>query len=700
MATVPGPPTDAIVEVVNSTTLNVQWSAPVSDGGSQVTSYRVEWDTNPGRREEQAVTLAVDTGPNEVQTFGTTAEDVDEVVSVHLRAALVEEVQTITTSAFVDETLAGSFAIAFDTTAQGGGSSVSAHIDHDAGAMAGDGPARTTVEEILEAMPTVDDVSVSREGPDDQGGYTWSVTFHSPTGLLPLMQMSTNALSGTGAAVATARVQQANVISGTFNLEFESEFTGQIPSDATESQVKEALEQLSAVDTVLVSRTGPDAQLGYSWFITFTSDEHFNAGDVSSLVGDFDLIAGVNATGYICENGGVVASTPCDAAASRRGNQLGGTFDLYADRFVEIQRVALHSEAGVVGSGSRVTSGEFQLSFGGGNTDALNYDASAKDVQDALRALGGSLADVEVSALPTVDAPGLIDGDPTVQRAWYVTFHGVVGALGETIAIDTAADCSGGACGDLLPAEALASMSGEVQIAGTAGTLVAGIPFDATAAAFKEALEGAALAQVGEVDVTRTGPSPQLEYVWTISFVTMAGNVAQLQADVAGLTAESAGFVAMTTHGGTVQEVQSLTVGGLGTSFDTNITLTFLAQTTDSVYIDTSDCDSSAARIDDALQRLSVIGQVSVDTQSNLDGNCTWAVTFDTNAGNLALLEVSSPDREGAHTGVNSHGLVYSVATGGGMPDGASAVVEPVREGTSVALGGDFTLTFRGQRTG
>ena len=635
-----------------------------------------------------------------MQTFGTTAADVDEVVSIHLRAALVEEVQTIRTSAFVDETLAGSFAIAFDTTAQGGGASVSAHIAHNAGAMTGDGPARTTVEEILEAMPTVDDVTVSRVGPDDQGGYTWSVTFHAPTGLLPLMQMSTNALSGTGAAVATARVQQANVISGTFNLEFESEFTGQIPSDATESEVKAALEQLAAVDTVLVSRTGPDAQLGYSWFVTFTSDEHFNAGDVSSLVGDFGRIDGVNATGYICENGDVVASTPCDAGASQRGNQLGGTFDIFADRFVEIQRVALHSEAGVVGSGSRVTSGEFQLSFSGSNTDALNYDATAKDVQDALRALGGSLADVVVSVLPTVDAPGLIDGDPTVQRAWYITFHGVVGAVGETIAIDTAADCSGGACGSLLPAEALAAMTGEVQIAGTAGTLVAGIPFDASAAAFKEALEGAALAQIGEVDVTRTGPSPQLEYVWTISFVTMSGNVAQLQADVTGLTAESAGFVAMTTHGGTVQEVQSLTVGGLGTEFDTNITLTFLAQTTDSIYIDTADCDASAARIDDALQRLSVIGQVSVDTQGNPDGNCTWHITFDTNAGNLALLEVSSPDREGTHNGVNSHGLIYSVATGGGLPDGARAVVEPVREGTSVALGGDFTLTFRGQRTG
>merc|ERR1719238_1956993 len=98
---VPGPPTDAIVEVVDSTTVTVQWSAPVSDGGSQVTSYRVEWDTNPGEREEQAVTLSVDTGPNEVQTFSTVASDIDEVVSVHLRAALVEEVQTVTTSAFV-----------------------------------------------------------------------------------------------------------------------------------------------------------------------------------------------------------------------------------------------------------------------------------------------------------------------------------------------------------------------------------------------------------------------------------------------------------------------------------------------------------------------------------------------------------------------------------------------------------------------
>ena len=84
--------------------------------------------------------------------------------------------------------------------------------------------------------------------------------------------------------------------------------------------MKAALEALDAVDTVLVTRTGPDAQLGYSWFITFTSDEHFNSGDVSSLVGDFSLVSAVNATGYICENGDVVAGTPCDSLASVRGN--------------------------------------------------------------------------------------------------------------------------------------------------------------------------------------------------------------------------------------------------------------------------------------------------------------------------------------------------------------------------------------------
>lgn len=698
--TVPGPPTDAIVEVVDSTTVTVQWSAPVSDGGSQVTSYRVEWDTNPGEREEQAVTLSVDTGPNEVQTFSTVASDIDEVVSVHLRAALVEEVQTVTTSAFVDEVLAGSFALAFDTTASGGGASVSAAIAHDAGAMAGDGPARTTMEEILEAMPNVGDVTVSRDGPDDQGGYTWSITFHQPTGLLPLLQMASNSLSGTGAAVATGRVQPANVLSGTFNLQFESEFTGQIASDATEAEMKAALEALDAVDTVLVTRTGPDAQLGYSWFITFTSDEHFNSGDVSSLVGDFSLVSAVNATGYICENGDVVAGTPCDSLASVRGNQLGGFFDLFADRFVEVQRVALHSEAGVVGAGSSVTSGEFQVSYGGAFTSALNYDATAKEVQDALRLLGGELAAVEVQVLPTVDEPGMIDGDPTIQRAWYITFHGVVGAAAETVGTAVSGGCSGGACGDLLPSIAQGSTSNVVMVPGTEGVRVRDIPFDADAATFKAALEAVAVAEVGQVDVSRSGPTPQLEYTWTVSFVSMPGDIAQLQGSAANLTAVGAEFAVYTTHGGTVQEVQALTVGGLGATFDTNITLKFGTETTDAIYINTADCDASGATVDAELERLSGIGEVSVDVQSTTDGNCTWHITFDTNAGNLDILEVSSPDREGSHTGSTLHGLVSSIALDGGLPEGATAIVSPVREGTSQALGGDFTLTFRGQRTG
>jgi hypothetical protein len=62
-------------------------------GGGQVTSYRVDWDTNSGVLEVQTLRTTTSTGPNEIQSFTTSATDVDEMQSVHTRATPVYEVR-------------------------------------------------------------------------------------------------------------------------------------------------------------------------------------------------------------------------------------------------------------------------------------------------------------------------------------------------------------------------------------------------------------------------------------------------------------------------------------------------------------------------------------------------------------------------------------------------------------------------------
>ncbi len=57
-AVVPGFPSAVEVEVLGRDGVAVSWSPPLSDGGVAVQSYEVEWDTAPGLRTVQSVSLA------------------------------------------------------------------------------------------------------------------------------------------------------------------------------------------------------------------------------------------------------------------------------------------------------------------------------------------------------------------------------------------------------------------------------------------------------------------------------------------------------------------------------------------------------------------------------------------------------------------------------------------------------------------
>jgi hypothetical protein len=54
------------------------------------------------------------------------------------------------------------------------------------------GPAtKESLEEILEALPNINDVTVSRSIVDEQGGYEWLVTFVDPPGDVPQLTLGT-----------------------------------------------------------------------------------------------------------------------------------------------------------------------------------------------------------------------------------------------------------------------------------------------------------------------------------------------------------------------------------------------------------------------------------------------------------------------------------------------------------------------------
>ena len=152
-----------------------------------------------------------------------------------------------------------------------------------------------------------------------QDTYTYLVTFPISMGnvpqMVPIFNQLTSSTKGT-AQVAVTTKTIGNVLGGSFTLSFQNQVTTPIPFDASETVMRTALESLSTIGTVAVTRSSVDNQLGYSWTVEFTSA--MNSGDLPSMVYD--------KTGLLSSN--PLATSSISVTASPDGNQIGGSFQL------------------------------------------------------------------------------------------------------------------------------------------------------------------------------------------------------------------------------------------------------------------------------------------------------------------------------------------------------------------------------------
>ncbi len=141
---------------------------------------------------------------------------------------------------------------------------------------------------------------------DDQGGQSWTMSFASVEGDIDEMYCSLSADTISNAPGAACRVQtlvDGNVLGGTFLLSG----AGPLDFDASASNLKEAVESIAGVGTVVVTRSEADGERGYTWSVTFTS----NPGDIAPLVPTSSLT-------------GALAAIKIEEA--QKGNALGGTY--------------------------------------------------------------------------------------------------------------------------------------------------------------------------------------------------------------------------------------------------------------------------------------------------------------------------------------------------------------------------------------
>ena len=205
---------------------------------------------------------------------------------------------------------------------------------------------RSSLKQILNTMPNIGPngvQSVSRSGPDTQGGYQWTITFDTSLGNIPQLYMYTQSLSGSGATVLIDTIKQGNVLSsGFFKLQYCSSITNAIGFNATATDMQKALEALNSTQSIQVSRSAPDPQNGFKWTIVFLSVETCNL---------------------------IVSSSQFNAVGA-------------AVQVQEIER-------------TNRLSGSFQLSFNGLTSDDIPYDSDASQFKTALKAL--NLGDIDVS---------------------------------------------------------------------------------------------------------------------------------------------------------------------------------------------------------------------------------------------------------------------------------------------------------------
>ena len=197
------------------------------------------------------------------------------------------------------------------------------------------GSGRYNVQDIISSMSNVDTGVTVSMNTIDLSTTEYLITFPPSMGNVPLLTVNTTKLEPKSVAtVEVSSVRHGNVISGTFTLEYEEHVLGPLNYDISEDDMRIAIESLPQIESVVVKRSNPDSQHGYTWIIDFDSES--NAGNLKNLkVKQDNLIATAVDAGAINS----VTITPT------HGNEIGGTFKLSYRGAITSEDIAYDAQA-------------------------------------------------------------------------------------------------------------------------------------------------------------------------------------------------------------------------------------------------------------------------------------------------------------------------------------------------------------------
>ena len=266
------------------------------------------------------------------------------------------------------------------------------------------------VQIALEALNGFGSIAVTRTGPTNQGGYTWTITWLDAIGDQAPLVFS-NSLTGSGTSIVGETLQNGNYLSGTYQLEYQGKITGAIAYDATNVELAALLAPV--VGSVSVSQSAVTTEGGSAYAVTFLALK----GDVSPLVPHFaDNLHGIGAVvkvltttqGALSSGSSLkisfdtplhcshspVPSGECGASISSYSVEIGTSesnknqvIPLSASYAVQHVRIAATDLYDSLIFDTDSASGYFRLAYNGAITGPINSAASATDVRDALESL-------------------------------------------------------------------------------------------------------------------------------------------------------------------------------------------------------------------------------------------------------------------------------------------------------------------------
>ena len=646
----------------------------------------------------QSLTSSTYGGANEIQSVITSATVIQEQQLVTINATSVREIQRIT----ITGATGGSFFLILDTSSTGGSLQYSGDIFIDYPAS-GSSDGRD-VSSIMQSMSNINEaVTVTLVSPSD-GEYIYLITFPVSMGDVPKMTAIFASLSPIGADVIIDTPVNGNVVGGTFRLTFEGQTTASLSYDASDNDVRVALESLSTIGTVQVSVAGPDYQLGYSWIVQFVSRS--NSGYQPKLIPDYSRLTVSSAAPGTAAQIVVTTIVP--------GNEIGGTFTLAftnrlgdslvsnviaynataaelqnAFRFTALSGAVSISRMGPDGQLGYSWSVSFlenysKLTEGPQKLFVVNSQLTGKGVSvKVAKVRVGSTKDVQMIAVSTISHNISVNHSTVMVLDYeghrtipihllpYANSTRCSSSVTEVQTISTSTSDTTRFGGDddvsvylMIRIQYRSEVSGLISVnpSGSGDCSVA-------AASISKALELFAAFDQVEVTGIRSGSTLlQSACIWTVRFVSSIGDIDQLRVQAYNSATGASGVYGYISVAGD----------------DTLTTKTVTNGEKDSIKA--------------ALEMLDNIGTVTVTPMSingGITGNCSWRVTFDTNIGNLPLMTVGVYDSK-ISSGAIFNGSTISPA---GTSHGTLIKVTKLVAGTGSAISGNFVLSYRGARS-